>query len=101
MKITLTALCDMQPITKFVANSLDVALYNLIACVGDAEYIVVDSGGEAIRARNPLKLQKLVQHIDYLQMTIRQQSAYDEMIGQPTRQGSNQLEVPFGNNKLY
>ncbi|MCF2858557.1 DUF6482 family protein [Pseudoalteromonas sp. SMS1] len=101
MKITLSALRDRQPIKKIVANSLDVALYNLIACVGDAEYIVVDSNGEAIRARNPLELQKLVQHIDYQKMTIRHQSAYDEMIGQPTRQGSNQLEVPFGDNKLY
>ncbi|KZN57676.1 DUF6482 family protein [Pseudoalteromonas luteoviolacea] len=101
MKITLAALCDMQPVTKFVANSLDVALYNLIACVGDAEYLVVDSKGEAIRARNPLALQKLVQHIDYHQMTLRHQSAYDEMIGQPARKGSNQLEVPFGDNKLY
>ncbi|MBQ4812768.1 hypothetical protein J8M20_15525 [Pseudoalteromonas luteoviolacea] len=101
MKITLAALYDIQPVTKFVANSLDVALYQLIACVGEAEYIVVDKEGDAIRARNPLALQKLVRHIAYHQMTIRHQSAYDEMIGQPVRKSSNQLEVPFGDNKLY
>jgi len=31
---------------------------------------------------------------------LRQQSAYDEMINQPMRQGSNMLEVPLGNNRL-
>ncbi|KID55590.1 hypothetical protein N473_17290 [Pseudoalteromonas luteoviolacea CPMOR-1] len=101
MKITLAALGDKATIDKFVVNSLDQALYQLTVCLGDTEYVVVDERGETLRAHNPLALQKRVQHLPYQKMTLRQQSAYDEMIGQPLREGSNQLEVPFGDNKLY
>ncbi|MCF6440961.1 DUF6482 family protein [Pseudoalteromonas luteoviolacea] len=101
MKITLAALADKPMIDKFVANSLEQALYQLTVCLGDTEYVVVDAKGQAIKAHNPLALQKIIQHLPYKAMTLRHQSAYDEMIGQPLRQGSNQLEVPFGDNKLY
>ncbi|MDK2597680.1 DUF6482 family protein [Pseudoalteromonas obscura] len=101
MKITLAALVDKPIIEKFIINSLDQALYQLSVCLGDSEYIVVDAQGKGIKAHNPLALQKLVQHLPYQKMMLRQQSAYDEMIGQPVRQSSNLLEVPFGDNKLY
>lgn len=35
-----------------------------------------------------------------LDLMLRHQSAYDEMINQPLRQGSNMLEVPLGRNRL-
>lgn len=34
-----------------------------------------------------------------LDLMLRHQSAYDEMINQPLRQGSNMLEVPLGRNR--
>ena len=34
-------------------------------------------------------------------MVLQQNSAYDEMVGLPASYGSNSMEVPINDNKLY
>ncbi|MGH1460761.1 MAG: DUF6482 family protein [Neptuniibacter sp.] len=34
------------------------------------------------------------------EMVLCHQSAYDEMVGQPMKEGGNMLEVPLGNSSL-
>ncbi|MEO2268964.1 DUF6482 family protein [Pseudoalteromonas sp. YIC-656] len=101
MGITLTQLVELQPLQRVIIHSLDCALYQVSVVINNVEYYVKDHEGVCLKAHSPLHIQKLFEHISYHQMVLRQNSAYDEMCGQPVRQGSNTLEVSYGNNEYY
>lgn len=102
MKITLQALRKRKEptIEKVIIHSLDQALYQVSVILDDKERYLADNNGQLLRSHNVLSLQAMFDGIKVEQMVLRQQSAYDEMIGQPGLSGSNTLEVPLGNNRL-
>ncbi len=87
-------------VEKLVFNSLDVALYNVSAVIEGEEHMITDERGDHLLSRNLLNLQKLLRHVKSQKQVLRHASAYDEMIGGPTKT-SNVLEVSLGDNKLY
>jgi hypothetical protein len=99
--IFITDLYYHQPLPKVTVHSIDMALYQVSVMIDGFEFYVKENNGEYLRARSPVEVQKRLDGIEYVQMVLRHESAYDEMVGQPTRQGSNALEVPFGRNRLY
>lgn len=96
MPITLEALKRRATVAKVIVHSLDPCLYQCTALVDGQEVLVVDDQAKPLRAFNVLDAQAYFDGITVELMVLRQQSAYDEMVGQPLRDGSNTLEVPLG-----
>lgn len=89
-----------DPIEKVIIVSLDLALYQVNVLVDEQELLVSDKKGKPLRARNTLEIEALFEGYNVKDMVLRHESAYDEMVNQPTRQGSNRMEVPLGRNGL-
>ena len=101
MAMTLSKLEKYFYIDKLVIHSLDLALYQVSVVVDGEEHFVTDDKGYLLRAFSIVELQKQCRRLKAKQQVLRQQSAYDEMVGQPVRGSSNLLEVPLKDNKLY
>ncbi|RRS07385.1 hypothetical protein EAG18_17390 [Pseudoalteromonas sp. J010] len=101
MAILFSKLKHHQPLQKVIVHSIDLALYQVSVVVNNVEYYVKEENGEFLKAHNPLQIQKRLSDISYVEMVIRHQSAFDEMIGHPVSASDNTLEVPFGRNGLF
>ena len=88
-------------IDKLVIHSLDLALYQVSVLVDGEEHFVTDDKGKFLRAHSILELQKQCRNLKVNKQVLRRQSAYDEMVGQPSRSGTNELEVLLKDNELY
>lgn len=101
MSMPLSKLEKFFYIDKLVIHSLDLALYQVSVLVDGEEHFVTDDKGKFLRAHSILELQKQCCHLKAKKQVLRQQSAYDEMVGQPSKDGTNELEVPLRDNQLY
>lgn len=101
MKMALSKLEKFFYIDKLVIHSLDLSLYQVSVVVDGEEYYVTDDKGEFLRAFSILELQRACAKLKANKHVLRQQSAYDEMVGTVKREGSNELEVPLGDNQYY
>ena len=101
MPIPLSKLEKFFYIEELVIHSLDLALYQASVIVDGEEHYVTDEKGKFLRAHSILELQKQCRNLKALKQVLRQQSAYDEMVGQPCRSGPNELEVLLKDNNLY
>lgn len=87
-------------VDKIIYHSLDLALYNVSVVIDGKEYMVTDEKGQRLKSHNFVALQKQLKNVKAEVQVMRQSSAYDEMIGGPTKV-NNELEVPLGDNQLY
>lgn len=101
MAISLSKLEKFVYLDKLVVHSLDLSLYQVSVEVDGQEHFITDDEGKLLRAFSVVELQKKCANLKANKWVLRQQSAYDEMVGAPIRQQDNTLEVPLGNNKLY
>lgn len=100
MTIRMSEVRKLAHIPKVIVHSLDLCLYQVSVEIDGQEHIVTDSQGKMLRAHSTLEMQTLFEELPVGKLVLRHQSAYDEMINQPVRQGSNMLEVPLGRNRL-
>ncbi|MDF1763721.1 MAG: DUF6482 family protein [Oleibacter sp.] len=100
MKISMKEVRALPSIEKVIIHSLDLSLYQASIMIDDQERIVCDSKGKLLKSTNKLEMQALFTSLPVKKMVLRHQSAYDEMVNQPTRQGSNLMEVPIGGSDL-
>ncbi len=87
-------------IDKVIIHSLDCSLYQVSIEQNGRETWVMDKNGQPMTARNILELEAKFERFQVNSMVLRHESAYDEMVNQPVRQGSNRMEVPIGRNRL-
>ena len=83
-----------QPV-PVVVYSLDQALYQVMVVVDGRERLLTENDGSTFRRHSLAAVQEVLQVLPVASATLRQRSAYDEMIGQPPREGDNLLEVPL------
>ena len=93
MKITLKELAARQAVDKLVIESVDLSLYIAWAVVDGGERLVVGRRGDTLKTRNLLEMKEQIAGLNVLELTLRQRSAYDEMVGQPSWECDNALEV--------
>ena len=93
MKHTLKELARCGQIDRLVIRSVDLSLYIALAEVAGDEYLITNNDGSTLKTRNLLEMKQAVSGLPFAQLVLRQESAYDEMVGQPGREGSNALEV--------
>jgi hypothetical protein len=83
-----------QPV-HVVIHSLDRALYQVTVLLEGQEQLLVESPGRPFRHHNLQQVREMLHTLPVASITLRQQSAYDEMIGQPAREEANTLELPL------
>ncbi len=101
MAMPLSTLERFFYLDKLVVHSLDMSLYQVSVEVDGEEHFITDKNGTMLRAFSIVELQRQCAALNVKQWVLRQQSAYDEMIGSPERQQAKTMEVPLGNNRLY
>ena len=95
MKIDITQLQRLPaPVTAYV-NSLERSIYQVCIATPEGEALLIDTDGTIFRRRNLQSVREALRDRGVSELVLRQQSAYDEMIGQPTREQPNTLELPL------
>jgi hypothetical protein len=95
MKIAIHQLHRCQPLHTVIIRSLDLALFHAVAVIDGQEHLIVDDAGKPLRYHSIMGLKERLAPFAIENMRLQQQSAYDEMIGQPPRERPNTLEVPL------
>ena len=57
--------------------------------------MLAENDGSVFRRRALSQVREALQLLPVAKLSLRQSSAYDEMIGQPLREADNTLEVPL------
>jgi len=100
MKRTLKELAAGKLIDRLVIRSIDLSLYIAVAEVGGDDCLIINADGSTFKTRNLLDMRQAVAELSIAKLVLRQESAYDEMVGQPDREESNALEVGLS-TELY
>ena len=93
MSISLSELFNVGGAVKGVVHSIEGSIYRLSVVIDGREERVLDSDGKAFRRRSIEEVREALQGTCVEKLVLRQQSAYDEMIGQSVRLEANTLEV--------
>ena len=96
MKITLAELKARGPLQKLAIRSADLCLYLAEVELDGDRYLICEEDGSPLRTANLAAMREKLMALGVAELVLVQESAYDEMIGQPGREGSNKLEVPLG-----
>ena len=91
--ITLSQLASVDSIDDVEIHSFDVALYTARLVIGEQQYRLLDNDLKPYRRRSIELIKKDLLACQVGGMALVQQSAYDEMVGQPVSQESNQLRI--------
>jgi hypothetical protein len=95
MKLTFRELAGRQQKVVMVVHSLDQALYQVTFTLDEREYLLSENNGKVFRRHSLSEVREALQVLPVESISLRQTSAYDEMIGQPARERDNTLEVPL------
>jgi hypothetical protein len=88
-------------VDKLIYHSIDISLYQASVVLEGKEHYITDDKGKVLRSFKLIELQKILRKVKAKETVLRQESAYDEMIGGPEKTSPNTLEVPLGDNRLY
>lgn len=83
------------PIDKLIINSLESSLYQPIVEIAGQEHLVWEDEEHYMSRRSLIELRELFDSVDVGEVVLRQESAYDEMVGQAPKHNSNRLEIPL------
>ena len=97
MKISLSALKARGRLHKVAIRSTELSLYLAEVELDGELHLVCDDDGVPLRTVNLVNMREQLECLDIEHLVLVQDSAYDEMIGQPNREGTNRLEVPLDN----
>ena len=78
-----------------IIHSLDPSIYQVSVELDGIERPLWETPERLLTRRNLTALRELFSALEIGALVLRQQSAYDEMVGQPQRGGANTLEVPL------
>ncbi len=93
MKLSITEFAQLEQPVPVIIHSLDQALYQVTVIVAGQPRLLVENSGRTFRRHNLQQVREALQTLPVASLVLRQQSAYDEMISQPVREGDNTLEV--------
>ena len=95
MTISLQQLKQFQSIPTIVIHSLDPVLYQATAELDGVQHLITNEHGAPLRTFNLTDMKVLLEDLPLQALWLSHQSAYDEMVGQPARESTNQLLVPL------
>lgn len=95
MKLTFNAFAQLEEPARVVIHSLEQALYQVSVEVGGKTHLLAENSGKIFRCHSLQQAREALQTLPVASLTLRHESAYDEMVGQPVREADNALEVPL------
>ena len=95
MKISLEEFANWHEPLPVVVNSIDNAGYLVMVIIDGKEHLLTGKDNKALRHHSLMGMREALAAMPIARMSLRHQSAYDEMIGQPQRLEDNTLEVPL------
>lgn len=95
MKLALATFAGLADPCAVTIHSLDQALYQATVCHNGVEKLLLDETGRTLRRHSLQAMREALQGMPVSSLVLRQQSAYDEMVGQPRRETDNALVVPL------
>jgi len=96
----LTEIHHLNQPMNLIVESLENNLYQAFIEVADEECLILDNDGKPLSAHSLGEMHEYLEGFRFKKAWLRQQSAYDEMIGQPIRAADNTLKVPLGWSSL-
>lgn len=90
----------LSSIDKVIIHSFEGSLYLVSMIVAGEEHYISNKNGEPIKGRNKAELLKLFDPSKVKKAVLRQQSVYDEMIGNDAGKTDNTLEVALSFNDI-
>ncbi len=105
MKLTLSELrkrakLSNTGIEKFVIESVDLSLYIAHAVIDGEEHVLAENSGRILKRMNILEMKRALKDVADVELTLRQRSAYDEMVGHNFSSRANTMEVSLGSEPL-
>jgi len=94
MKISFDELMERDEKVALIIHSLDGSLYQVTVVNGEQEQLLVGKNGKPFRENSLAGARRALRDLPVASLTLRHSSAYDEMIGQPTRD-TNTMEIPL------
>lgn len=95
MKLLLSDLYN-QPLSTLYICSLEQALYQARVLIDNTEHVIWETDNKVLLTRSLNTMREKVSELDIQNLILRQESPYDEMVGQAVRTASNRMEVPLG-----
>jgi hypothetical protein len=95
MPIKLSELKRRGTLAKVAIRSMDLSLYQAEVEIDGLRQIIAGKDGKPLRSFNLLDMKRELAALDIAELVLVQESAYDEMVGQPGREGSNAMELPL------
>ena len=99
MKVTSNNL-SKYTIDKLIVVSLEQALYQALVVIDGEEHLVWEKPNKPLQSRDLRTIREYFTLLDIPEVILRHESPYDEMVGQPTKNHSNRMEVPLGNMQV-
>lgn len=93
MKISRQGVLQRGECVNMVVHSLSQALYQVTVAIEGGEYLLTENDGKPLRRYSLMAMREALQDLPVGSLSLRQRSAYDEMIGQPGGGHDNTLEV--------
>ena len=91
--ITLNKIQIISAFEKVIVHSFEGSLYLVSMVIDGEEHYLTNKQGEPLKFRNQLEILRLFDPNKVKKAVLRQQSAYDEMVGSGARKTDNTLEV--------
>jgi Family of unknown function (DUF6482) len=95
MKLSVTEAARAADVLGVIVHSHDRCVYTASVRVAGGECILTDDRGCSLRARNLLDMRRALEPLAHLPAVLRQDSPYDEMVGQSAPGAGNTLEIPL------
>ena len=100
MKMTLKEFSRWPSPLPVVIQSIDMVGYQARVTVDEQEYRLIATDGRPLRFPSLMQMREALSTMPVASITLRHQSAYDQMINQPVSESSNALEVTVA-QELY
>ena len=101
MKLTVKELKRASArVEKVVIESVDLSLYIARAVIDGEERVVAENDGKLVKTHNLLEMKRRLKSLVDCELFLRQQSAYDEMVGHSYAAQTNTMEISLGSEPL-
>jgi len=87
-------------VERVVIESVDLSLYLARAVIAGEERMIAENSGKLLKTHNLLAMKRRLKALVDCELFLRQQSAYDEMVGHNYAASANTMEISLGSEPL-
>jgi len=100
-KILYDDLLKLGSVPRMVIESYDLCLYQCFVDFGEGERLVWKTAKKTLTTHNLTAMREKLSKLKPREVFLRQSSAFDEMIGQPSKSGGNELLIPLSLDSIF